>query len=188
MGRGAVLLSLVFLFPLGEAALVLFRRAPATQRRSGGGSPWVLWALVLLGVAAGIAADAVAPARIPGPRWALAGLAGALLAAGLALRWTAVLTLGRFFTVDLAIQDGHGLVTKGVYRHLRHPSYAGLLLALAGLGFFSGNWIAVGALTLPPFLALRARMRVEERALLEALGPAYAAYRARTNRLIPGIY
>ncbi|HXY39793.1 MAG TPA: isoprenylcysteine carboxylmethyltransferase family protein [Vicinamibacteria bacterium] len=188
MGRSVVLLSLVFLFPLGEVALAVFRRAPLAQRRAGGGSPAVLWLLVLCGVVAGIAGTAVPAARIPGPRALLAAVAGSLLATGLLLRWLAVLTLGRLFTVDLAIRDGHVVVSTGVYRHLRHPSYAGLLLALVGLGVFFGNWLALAALTVPPFLALRARMRVEEQALRQALGPAYAAYCSRTRRLVPGIY
>ncbi len=184
------LLTLVFLFPVGEIALAVLRRAPPGTSPGGpaGASTRLLWILIGCGVLAGIVGSSFRALRLPGPRPLLAALAGVLLATGLALRWVAVLTLGPFFTVDLAIREDHVLVSRGVYRYLRHPSYAGLLLALAGLGVFFGNWLGLGTLILPPFLALRVRMRAEEAALLRALGPVYAAYCARTRRLIPGVY
>ena len=189
MTARVVLLSLVFLFPAGEVGLALFRRSPSwSARQVDRGSLRVLWAVVLCCAVVAIASQSLSSLRLPGPRRVLDGAAAALLALGLAVRWTAVLTLGRFFTVDIAIHEGHVLVCRGLYRHLRHPGYTGLLLALAGLGVFFGNWLAVGVLTLPVAAALLARIRREEAALLEGLGTPYAEYCARTKRLLPGIY
>ena len=69
--------------------------------------------------------------------WAGSGL----IAAGLALRLWAIRTLDRFFTVDVRIHDGQELIGHGPYRHLRHPSYTGALLAFAGffLGLATGS-------------------------------------------------
>ncbi|MGA8172925.1 MAG: isoprenylcysteine carboxylmethyltransferase family protein [Methylocystis sp.] len=110
-----------------------------------------------------------------------------LFAAGGALRLAPVFVLGRRFSGLVAIQPGHTLVTSGLYGTIRHPSYLGLLvMALGwGLAFRSIVGVALAVLTLFPLIA---RMRSEE-ALLEAhFGGEYTAYRARTSRLIPGIY
>ena len=56
----------------------------------------------------------------------------ALFALGGALRIAPVFVLGRRFTGLVAIQEGHRLVTNGLYGRIRHPSYAGLLLSSAG--------------------------------------------------------
>ena len=56
-----------------------------------------------------------------------------LFVAGLILRWWAIITLGRFFTVDVTIEKDHELVERGPFRIVRHPSYTGVLLAFVGL-------------------------------------------------------
>jgi protein-S-isoprenylcysteine O-methyltransferase len=79
------------------------------------------------------------------------------------------------------------VIAAGPYRYVRHPSYAGLLLAFLGLGVFFGNWLSLGVLMIPITLAVIHRIRLEESMLVSALGPAYNAYCARTKRLIPGV-
>ncbi len=51
-----------------------------------------------------------------------------IMAAGQLLRWWSVATLGRLFTVNVAIREGHRLVDSGPYHYLRHPSYTAILL------------------------------------------------------------
>lgn len=65
---------------------------------------------------------------------ALGVAAVGLFAAGLLLRWWAIVTLGRFFTVDVTIEKDHQLVERGPFRWVRHPSYTGVLLAFVGVG------------------------------------------------------
>jgi len=110
-----------------------------------------------------------------------------LFAAGGVLRIWPVFVLGRRFSGLVAIQPGHTLVTRGVYRYIRHPSYLGLLVnALGwGLAFRSGLGVLFAALLVPPLLA---RIHAEERLLQAQFGDVYAAYCARTFRLIPGVY
>jgi protein-S-isoprenylcysteine O-methyltransferase Ste14 len=110
-----------------------------------------------------------------------------VFAAGSVLRILPVFILGDRFSGLVAIQPGHTLVTNGIYSVIRHPSYLGLLLVSLGwvLAFRSGAGLLLTACLIPPLLA---RIRAEEALLLEQFGDEYRAYRARTSRLIPGIY
>ena len=118
----------------------------------------------------------------------LSGAAFALFALGITLRWWAIFVLGRFFTVDVAIHEGHELVQRGPYRVLRHPSYTGALLTFFGLGLLFESWPALLAATLPVVAMMLRRIQVEERALAEHFGAAWTAHCARTWRLVPGVW
>jgi protein-S-isoprenylcysteine O-methyltransferase Ste14 len=110
-----------------------------------------------------------------------------LFAAGGALRLWPVFVLGNRFSGLVAIQPGHTLVTGGIYRVIRHPSYLGLLVNSLGWGlaFRSGAGVLLTAAMIPPLLA---RIRAEEALLQDQFGDEYRAYRTCTSRLIPGIY
>jgi protein-S-isoprenylcysteine O-methyltransferase Ste14 len=111
----------------------------------------------------------------------------ALLTLGGVLRIAAVFVLGRRFTGLVAIQEGHRLETGGLYRLIRHPSYAGMLLYVAGYVLVFRCWL--GLLLVAGLLAvLVARMNAEERLLESEFGEEYAAYRRRTWRLVPWVY
>ncbi len=116
-------------------------------------------------------------------RWAGVGL----VVVGAALRVWPVYVLGNRFSGLVAIQPGHRLVTTGIYRRIRNPSYLGLLVNSLGwsLAFRSGAGVLLTALLIPPLVA---RMNAEERLLLSQFGAEYEAYRGRTARLIPGVY
>ena len=111
----------------------------------------------------------------------------ALFAIGGALRLWPVFVLGNRFSGLVAIQPGHTLVTTGLYRVIRHPSYLGMLINSLGwaLTFRSGVGVLLTALIIPPLVA---RIRAEEALLASEFGEAYEAYRFATSRLIPGIY
>jgi protein-S-isoprenylcysteine O-methyltransferase Ste14 len=116
-------------------------------------------------------------------------IAGAtVLVLGVALRTWAILTLGRLFKFVVVIQDGHHVVDSGPYRFVRHPSYTGGLLALAGAGIALGNWISIVAAAGVPLLAILIRIAVEEARLTRDLGDDYRNYASHTKRLIPGIW
>src|SRR5262245_28995067 len=111
----------------------------------------------------------------------------ALYAIGGALRIWPVFVLGHRFSGLVAIQSGHQLVTTGVYRVIRHPSYLGLIINAMGwaLAFRSGvGLLLVGSLLVP----ILARIGAEEALLHAQFGGEYDAYRRRTWRMIPGLY
>jgi len=149
---------------------------------------WVLWAFGGIGVLSAFLpawTDRIGFFTIDGEatRW----LGVVLFGVGGALRLWPVFVLGDRFSGLVAIQPGHRLVTGGIYGVIRHPSYLGAVLnALGwGLAFRSGVGVVLAALLVPPLLA---RIRAEERLLRSQFGNEYDAYRARTSRLIPGLY
>jgi protein-S-isoprenylcysteine O-methyltransferase Ste14 len=111
----------------------------------------------------------------------------ALFVVGCIVRLWPVFVLGPRFSGLVAIQKDHELVTTGIYRYVRNPSYLGLLLGSVGwaLVFRSGVGILIATLLLIPLVA---RIRSEERLLAEHFGAEYERYRARTWRLLPGVY
>ncbi|HET6349734.1 MAG TPA: isoprenylcysteine carboxylmethyltransferase family protein [Candidatus Krumholzibacteria bacterium] len=185
-----LLLELVVLaFPISEIALGILRRArgPRDTSVSDRGSMRLLWIVILGSVTVAAVLSHYHAAAIHASHAAIDAIALVLLIGGLALRWVSIIVLGRFFTVNVAILDGHHVVDTGPYRFVRHPSYTGLLVAFAGLGLYFMNWLSF-AITLAGILpALLYRIRIEEAALNASLGEAYAAYSARTKRLIPGL-
>jgi protein-S-isoprenylcysteine O-methyltransferase Ste14 len=111
----------------------------------------------------------------------------ALFAAGGALRLWPVFVLGNRFSGLVAIQPGHRLVTRGVYGMVRNPSYLGLLVNMAGWALAFRSVVGL-LLTLAMIVPLVARIRAEEALLASQFGAEYEAYRARTWRLVPGLY
>ncbi|VVP36998.1 hypothetical protein PS838_04642 [Pseudomonas fluorescens] len=149
---------------------------------------WVLPAFGVLGVLSGFL-----PAytdRIDfwtfggeGVRW----LGALLFIIGGALRLWPVFVLGNRFSGLVAIQPGHRLVTDGIYRKLRNPSYLGMLITAVGwaMAFRSGLGLLLAVLTMIPLVA---RIHSEEALLRAQFGSEYEAYCSRSWRLIPGIY
>jgi protein-S-isoprenylcysteine O-methyltransferase Ste14 len=110
-----------------------------------------------------------------------------ILVVGGVLRIWPMFVLGRRFSGLVAIQPGHELVTTGLYSHVRHPSYLGMMLGLVGwaLVFRSSLGVLTAGLGIP---VLVLRIDSEEELLASHFGPAYADYRRRTWRLLPGVY
>lgn len=98
-------------------------------------------------------------------------LSGAVVfAAGKALKWWAILTLGPFWTFRVIVVPGSHRVKRGPYRWLRHPNYVGVMGELAGIALVTGADVSgVAALTVFGVLLAR-RITVEERALDAARG------------------
>ena len=152
------------------------------------GNRWIFGPILMLSLGL-----AVLPAYLDGRNlWAsdeavtpYVGLA--LLTLGGTLRLAAVFALGRRFTGLVAIQEEHRLQTGGLYRRVRHPSYAGMLLYMAGFVLVFSCWL--GLLLVAAMLAvLVGRMNAEERLLESEFGEEYAAYRRHTWRLVPWVY
>lgn len=183
------LLVLVALFPISEIALAVAKRSRGGQAESDdrGSMRW-LWFSILVGVALAFAAQRISWGQIGVPRSTSAAIALVVMAAGLAIRWIAIVTLGRFFTVDVAIHVDHAVVQSGLYRYVRHPSYTGLLVAFLGFGVWFSNWMSLLVLLGPITLGVLNRVRREEQALLGSLGAAYESYCARTRRFVPGLF
>lgn len=117
----------------------------------------------------------------PAYGWALC----ALTVFGFVFAWAARLHLGPLWSDTVSPTEDHRIVDDGPYGVVRHPVYAGVLLAVLATALERGRVEALGsALVLIAALSLRAKL--EERFLRRDLGEAaYAAYRRRVPMLAP---
>lgn len=109
-------------------------------------------------------------------------LADVMLVVGTGFAVWGLRHLDRSFSI---VPQARTIVTSGPYRWVRHPLYAGELLAALGLTLLVGSlW---GVVVWVALLALQLYRAHEEELLLSAHLPGYAAYAARTGQLIPGV-
>lgn len=75
------------------------------------------------------------------------------------------------------------LIKTGIYEHLRHPIYNGIVLTFFGLGLAKGSLISLlfTIFILYPFLKYRSRL--EEKTLLKKFGGKYKKYINNTSSL-----
>ena len=110
------------------------------------------------------------------------------LAIGLWLLFRSHADLGTNWSITLEVREGHRLITHGVYRGVRHPMYSALALYSVGQALVIPNWVA-GLSNLVAFAVLFAlRVGAEEKMMGQQFGNEYAAYMARTKRLIPRVW
>jgi methyltransferase len=92
-----------------------------------------------------------------------AGLA--TFAAAKAIKYAAILTLGRSWTFRVIVVPGDRLVARGPYRYLRHPNYVGVMGELVGAAIMTRAFVSGTVAVLLFAELLRRRIAVEERAL-----------------------
>lgn len=118
------------------------------------------------------------------PEW-LQWCGGGSLLLGLAVRWKAQRDLGRNYSY--AVKSPQSLITRGIYRRLRHPAYTGTMLYALGFALLFRSlpgtvWIAM------VLVAVLYRTRLEEQLLLEQFPDAYRVYQRLVKRFIPGVW
>jgi protein-S-isoprenylcysteine O-methyltransferase Ste14 len=175
-------------FVLETVASMSKRSGDRTRARDRGSFSLIM---ILLWVALGsdFALSFVLPqASILWHRTAAFYLGISLMLVGLAFRFYSMSLLGRFFTYDVAVHAGQTVVEAGPYRYIRHPSYTGALITLAGLGLALGNWAGLIVLLACMGCGYAYRISVEEAALVTGLGEPYKEYMRRTRRLIPFVF
>jgi protein-S-isoprenylcysteine O-methyltransferase Ste14 len=148
------------------------------------GEGWVAGQVVLFAL--------IVATGFPGGDWAGAlrsattALAGLLGLAGILLAGAGFRDLGTNLTPLPHPREEGRLVEDGAYRFVRHPIYGGLVLVAVAWGLFAASAATLLAdVLLLVFFVLKSS---REEAWLAARYPAYAAYRARTRRLIPWLF
>ncbi|MGH3621741.1 MAG: methyltransferase family protein [Sciscionella sp.] len=180
----------VWLWLLAELVL------QARQYHAGGRATVTEWrslGVILLSVGIGEVLASLAVRDVPALGlhipWVVAfSVAIPVLWFGVGFRVWAIHTLGRYFRFVVHVQQGHKVVEHGPYRLVRHPSYSGLLLAIAGASLLVNNILGIVALLACVFAGAYYRIRVEERVLTRELGAEYSTYAAHTARLLPGVW
>jgi len=165
----------------------VLRSRRGDQPLKGKQSLTIIW---IAAIAATVAAANIAEyTRFPITDWAGIGWLGiGLILLGMAIRFIAIISLGRFFTVDVAIRQGHMLKKDGMYKYIRHPAYTGSLLSFLGFGVSLNNWVSLVVVVIPVTAAFLYRIRLEEEMLVASFGGEYERYKKETYRLLPGVY
>jgi protein-S-isoprenylcysteine O-methyltransferase Ste14 len=162
-------------------------RQSATRIRAPGYlAAWAGVAIVTL--VALFSAPHIAPAADIGHGTGVFAIGMVMLVAGAALRTWSFRSLGRYFTFSVKVSPDQPVVSSGPYRVLRHPGYAGGLLALLGIGLLYGNWAGWAAIAVLWTPLIVWRIRVEERALLTTLDASYRSYAGQHKRLVPLVW
>jgi protein-S-isoprenylcysteine O-methyltransferase Ste14 len=184
-----LVISVSVCWSVSEILLAFAKRSKAAEGDSHDKSSLkLLWLTIGVAVSGGVivGSNQIGLISSYGPWISIAGIF--LIILGLIIRWIAILTLRKYFTVDVAVQSGQKIIQKGVYKYIRHPSYTGSLLSFLGLGLSFSNWLSVLAIFIPVFIAFYYRIRIEEKALTNVLGLEYVNYRKNTRMLIPFIF
>ncbi len=183
---------------LAASVVMVAIRAPHGQRSRGvtvvtdrkGRLEVILLGLVMLGfsvplvwIVSPLFSRAEYPLRM-GPL--LAGVA--CLVVGLWLFYRSHADLGTNWSITLQVRENHRLVVDGVYRRIRHPMYAALFLYSIGQTLVLPNWVAGPSYLVTFGILFALRVHAEEDLMLEEFGADYAAYMARTQRLMPGVW
>ena len=173
---------------LSEILLARFMRSKVTDpKNKDKKSLSIIWLTIVASITCSIFISF--NIALPLGSWIYAATGGvSLIALGIVLRLWIISTLGRFFTVDVTIQENHQLKTDGFYRILRHPSYTASLITFTGFGISLNNWLSFLIVAVAVSSAFIYRIKVEEKALIEQFGEEYLRYQRSTPALIPFIY
>lgn len=105
---------------------------------------------------------------------------------GVACRLWAIRTLGGFYSHRVRTVTEHRIVASGPYHLIRHPAYAGMIVANVGVSLYFLNGVTLCLFLFALIPAIVLRIVIEERMLFGIDG--YADYAKNRKRLLPGIW
>jgi protein-S-isoprenylcysteine O-methyltransferase len=103
------------------------------------------------------------------------------------IRSSAMVTCGLSFNhlIQREKKDNHVLITHGVYKYLRHPSYFGFYYWCVGMQLVLNNYLSASLFAIASCMFFRRRIPYEEESLLHHFPNEYADYAKRTWVGIP---
>ncbi len=143
------------------------------------GEWWVVTQMLLLAAVALLPPAGPKVVSAPAAAAIVALIGGVVLVAG-------AVTLGANLSILPSPREGARVVRQGVYRWVRHPIYAGVILLTVGWVVYRGDLLHV-VLAVATALFYAAKASREERYLQDRF-PDYAGYRRRTWRFVPWVY
>ena len=93
-------------------------------------------------------------------------------------------SIGSGITPTSATRKEHKLVTRGIYRWIRHPLYTIGSSFIISFGIMADNWF-IAAFGILAFILMASRTPKEEANLIEKFGDEYREYMKRTGRYLP---
>ena len=188
MDLGIIIMAVSAIWLGSEIILSRMKRSLSTDARFDKSSLRILWTTIFVSVNSGVLLSFQRVGYFGGGSSVFPILGIIVIICGLLIRWIAIFSLKRQFTVDVAITKDHRIISEGIYRFVRHPAYAGSILSFLGLGLCFANVISLLLIFPPICAAFLYRIRVEEKALVDAFGDEYIRYCESTRRLVPWIY
>ena len=188
MDLGIIIMAVSAIWLGSEIILSRMKRSLSTDARFDKSSLRILWTTIFVSVNSGVLLSFQRVGYFGGGSSVFPILGIIVIICGLLIRWIAIFSLKRQFTVDVAITKDHRIISEGIYRFVRHPAYAGSILSFLGLGLCFANVISLLLIFPPICAAFLYRIRVEEKALVDAFGDEYIRYCESTMRLVPWIY
>ncbi len=143
---------------------------------------------ILIGVVGAIIIKKAVPSAVVGSEGTTAWVGLVFMWCGVGLRIWSFQTLGRYFTFTVQTSEDQPVISSGPYRVIRHPGYAGILLAVIGVGFVVDDWASLAVITATTACGMIYRITVEEAALSRNLGGRYQAYAESRKRLVPFVW
>ena len=166
-------------------ARLLRKQSPGPVTQADHGSVWVIlggtYVLILLAFVLSMRRVGLMPSWVP-------YVGNVVMAAGIAMRYSAITQLGRYFSSTVQIRSDQPIIQTGWYRRIRHPAYTGGWLIAVGLGLSLDTWVGTAVIAVGLFTIYLGRIRIEEQALVKHLGVAYSDYRQHTSSMFPGIW
>lgn len=95
-------------------------------------------------------------------------------------------SIGSGITPTSATRKEHKLVTRGIYRWIRHPLYTIGSSFIISFGMMADNWF-IAAFGVLAFTLMAVRTPKEEANLIEKFGDEYREYMKHTGRFLPKI-
>jgi protein-S-isoprenylcysteine O-methyltransferase Ste14 len=130
------------------------------------------------------------PTALTAPLWppgtVLPLIGTMIVAAGIGYASWARVHLGRNWSGKVVVKEDHALVRTGPYRMIRHPIYAGMLLALLGSALAVDEWRGFLALVFG-LIGVLFRVHAEE-TRMAATFPEYVDYKRESSALVPGVF
>jgi protein-S-isoprenylcysteine O-methyltransferase Ste14 len=83
------------------------------------------------------------------------------------------------------VLPGQALVTRGIYRYIRHPIYLGDVLLITGFELALNSWLFILGFMIAMIVI---RQALQEEELLSNAFPEYVEYRLRTKRFLPFVF
>lgn len=106
-------------------------------------------------------------------------------ALGIYLRHLSITALGAFFSAEIVVLKFQHLVTSGIFKHIRHPSYTGLLLLSLGIPLIAESTTGMAFWLIVILPLVITTVNKEEEILFKAFGVEFENYQNKTGKLIP---
>jgi protein-S-isoprenylcysteine O-methyltransferase Ste14 len=96
-------------------------------------------------------------------------------------------SLKEYYAQEIVIQKNHNLITRGIYRYIRHPQYLSQILCDLGAGIALFNFIVVPVVLLAEMPLFILRAKKEDELLQKHFGEEFTDYKKRSGFFIPFI-